>query len=164
MKSGLLVFAAALLAACAPLSHEASDGQSAPLYGWLVGSCLALPRQELRTPHDFTLVDLAHDRQRIHGIVVRKAVPKDHCEALLPDRRDVNEASGNTFYVVSLNAPSKMGIGILGTVGAGSLSFDYCLTGEGVHFTVMRGSHTVWEDYYYLGYDIEATCASAVDE
>lgn len=163
MKSILLICAAALLVSCASLSNEVAVNESAPMYGWLVGSCLALPKHDIRAPLDFTLVDLAHDKKRTHGILLREAGAEDHCSALLPDRRDVNEASGNAFYVVKLDAPSDLGIGIVGQASAGALLFDHCTTSEGIRFTVMRGRRLLWHDNYYLGYDTEANCTDPVD-
>lgn len=131
------------------------------MYGWLVEGCLALPARDLQVPRDFALVDFAHDQRRVHGVVIRKAVDKDHCPALLPGRRDVNEASGNAFYVVKLGAPSDLGIGIVGKTPTEKLSFGHCATSEGIRFTVTRGSQRVWSGYYYLGYDVEPSCADS---
>ena len=164
MKSVFLILAAALLASCACLSHEAPAAEATPIYGWLVGNCLALPDHGVHAPRDFSLVDFEHGQQRIHGIVLRKAVGQDHCPALLPDRRDVNAASGNAFYVVKLDSRSDLGIGIVGRVPAEPLSFGHCTTSEGIRFTVTRGSHLVWSGYYYLGYDVETTCARPDDQ
>jgi len=157
MKHSFLALAATLLSSCALTSRESAPPSEA-IYGWLAGNCLALSRSNLRTPRDFTLVDLSHDSKRIHGEVLRVATDTDNCPALLSDRQEVNKASGNSFYVVKLDAPSDLGIGIIGKVAVEPLSFGQCMTSEGVRFTVMRGSQQVWTGYYYLGYDSEATC------
>lgn len=163
MKSIVPVLAFTLAASCTQAPHHALAAD-APIYGWLVGSFLALPPSNLSTQHDFALVDFTHDRKLTHGVVMRKAGGADHCPALLPDRRDVNEASGNTFHLVELDAPADFGIGIVGTMSAEPLLFDQCMTAEGIRFTAMRGSQPVWSGYCYLGYDGEATCRDAADE
>jgi hypothetical protein len=106
-------------------------------------------------------VDFTHGQRHIHGVVVRKAVDNDHCPALLPDRRDVNKADGNVFYAVKLDAPSDLGIGIVGKASVEQLTFGHCTTSEGIRFTVTRGSQRIWSRYYYLGYDVEPSCADA---
>jgi hypothetical protein len=33
-----------------------------------------------------------------------------------------------------------------------------CMSTEGIHLSVTIGEKTVWDEYYYLGYDVEPTC------
>lgn len=158
MKYFLPVLAIALISSCAQLPREAPADRSAPIYGWLAGNCLALTQGDLSIPHDFTLIDFSHEQKRVHGVVLRVAADTDNCPALLSDRQEVNMASGNTFYVVKLDTPADLGIGIVGTVPAKPLAFEHCMTSEGIRFRVVRGHQQVWDGYYYLGYDNESTC------
>jgi hypothetical protein len=38
------------------------------------------------------------------------------------------------------------------------LEFERCTSHEGVHLSAWRGSRRTWEEYWYLGYDVEPTC------
>ena len=38
------------------------------------------------------------------------------------------------------------------------LTFRECTSTEGVHLTAWRGGRRTWHDYWYLGYDVEASC------
>src|SRR5262249_39280448 len=41
------------------------------------------------------------------------------------------------------------------------LRFESCTSHEGVHLSAWRGNRRTWEEYWYLGYDVEPTCPDA---
>jgi len=38
------------------------------------------------------------------------------------------------------------------------ISFRVCSSQEGLHYSTWRGNRRTWEEYLYLGYDLEVTC------
>lgn len=157
MKIVCLFCMAVLLASCA--SVGAQEARADRQIGWLTGNCLAIRDPDLAGATAITVVDLAHDNRETHGIINAKASSGKDCQALLPDREEVNRGSGYFFYVVKLEAPVDLGIGLVGRGTTDKLEFGYCTTAEGLQFTVRDDGRSVWEGYYYLGYDTEVTCA-----
>lgn len=112
----------------------------------------------------------------IQAVVVEKA-KDDKCLPLLDDRKEANISAGYTFYRIegkeNTISKSDIGVAIIGNRELSSEVIDIndnsqpdhvetCTTSEGIKFyawdTGSKEQTPFWEAYYYLGYDIEATC------
>ena len=129
-----------------------------PQFGWLHGNCIALETSIANLPQSIVLIDNAIGDTPAEARIVSPAGTDGDCNALLADRAETNLASGNVFYLVEADEPVEFAIGILGNYDSETLQYDYCFTSEGVKFSVSDDDRVVWQEYYYLGYDVEPTC------
>lgn len=152
------------LAACATPSAP-SIAKPHRQFGWMVGSCLALPQANVDAHQVVTIVALDDQSNRTSsGVITGKAVAGEACAPLLPDRRDFNTADGNYFYAVKSATKLDSAIVIVGAASTKGLRFASCTTEEGIRFTVSNGKSIVWKAYYYLGYDTAPTCGAGGEE
>ncbi|MFP8964984.1 hypothetical protein ACKC9G_00195 [Pokkaliibacter sp. CJK22405] len=130
-------------------------------FGWLDGACLASKNDHLSAGTALQVHDLDTDAIFSAQISDSKA-DQNSCNGLIPDRAAVNRDSGWHFYPVMTDHDITLAIAEIGnsTTESASWSAGYCSTSEGIHFSVTERDQKLWEGDYYLGYDIEATCAS----
>jgi hypothetical protein len=126
--------------------------------GWLHGNCLAINDPFIEYPLNFTLVDLGPEQKIRSATIVGRSQSGDDCYALMDDRKNVNIGAGYSFYKIESKAPVNLAIGFLQINDSDGVDFEYCSTTEGISFSVFRYKTKVWEGYYYLGYESEATC------
>jgi len=152
----------AVLAACSNV-HKQEDlvagAGSNERIGWLHGNCLAIKNPDITNQNALTLILLDEPQSIIKGKIIGKATTGEQCYPLLEDRRQINVDSGYSFYLIDTEKPVNLAIGVLGDDNSVSTyQFDYCTTSEGVLFSANKNGVEVWNGYYYLGYDSEATC------
>lgn len=158
--ASLIIGSVALaLSACTTPSEPSAATDLSVQFGWLDGKCIAVAEPIADLPRAILVSPDAASGVLVKGAIVALASEEGDCDALLPDRAQVNRASGSSFYVVETAAPVELGIGVIGEAPDASLQFAHCLTSEGVNFTVSDEGSLVWEAYYYLGYDTEPTCS-----
>lgn len=159
MKKVIFIAVIGLLTSCLASSQE-QDVSINKNVGWLHGNCFAIKNSNIRLPKNITLVDLESEKRLSTATVTEKAQSGYECHALLDDRKKINLSEGYFFYKVKSESPVNMGIGYFRLGNADNLVFDYCATNEGMIFSISnsKSKSTVWEGYYYLGYESEATC------
>lgn len=153
---------AALLAASCTTPSAMPEGGPVAGFGWIDGNCIAVKSPFASLPRKVWLVTEGSASQAVAVEAVARAEASaagadSGCHALHPDRAEQNLAQGNVFYTISGFEPANFAIVALEEPEA-ALQYDYCFTAEGVNFSVSDGQRVVWEDYYYLGYDVEPTC------
>jgi len=159
MKKTVLILCSLLLSACVYSQKDENKDLNAN-FGWMHGNCLAIKLENIDTPHQLKLVRLEEKNILDAGVITRKVRLGDECYPLLDDRKDINQAEGFSFYIVESKTPIDMAIGILDRDDLKGLDFEYCATTEGIRYSVLKGRSKIWEGYYYLGYESEATCDS----
>lgn len=144
--------------------------------GWLHGNCLSIDNPNLKIDSSVIVVEFSDPKKIVNAKIVRRAVSADTCHALLNERRAVN-AQKNSFYILSISNSMKFGIGLVQSKNEKLKpsfkvfdidqdgvddEFYYCFTSEGIQFSIWKRepykSKRLWNDYYYLGYDLKATC------
>lgn len=133
--------------------------------GWLHGNCLAIMNTDLAPGTILTIVQPDQPPRVSTATLAERTHSSETCKALLGDRRQINIASGYTFYSVHAKPEINLGIAVLGNKHrAADYQFDYCATREGLLFTMktgpQQGRAELWRGYYYLGYDSDITCPS----
>lgn len=131
-------------------------------FGWLHGNCLAIKNANIPEKYQFTLVRLDNENTSDMATIVKKATNNEDCYPLLDDRASVNIDAGYFFYTVKSEKPINLAMGILESEGipAYKYIFSYCNNTEGIKFSVSTNNSSIWEGYYYLGYESEPTCTS----
>ena len=157
MKIVIFVTALVLLASCAVLPEHKYASINERV-GWLHGNCLAIKNPNIELPKNMTLFDFKSEKRFSTATVTEKVQSGDECYALLDDRKEVNLASGYSFYKVKSESPVNLAIGYLNISNVDNLVFNYCTTTEGILFSISKSKLNIWEGYYYLGYESEATC------
>lgn len=138
-----------------PLSSLDKNNQ----IGWMHGNCLAIKNASLPTQSELTLILLDEPQTIGKGKVIEKVSSGDKCYSLMDDRRAVNIDSGFSFYLIDTNPAVKLAIGLVGeSINKQKYYFDYCATTEGINFRIKDHEKVIWSEYYYLGYESEATC------
>lgn len=177
MRPALAALAVGLLAA--PLAG------SAPPFGFdkgiglvvveRVGSPYLVIRDgELRPGTVLSIVDLSRPAKVVKASLsrplptpcpgARNVVPPGTCYSV-----SVPEGAGLHWgpHIAVVASPERFTVGPAGVradleEGGKAFTFRVCASGEGLHFTVWRGSpvtgRRVWHRYYDLGYDLEGTC------
>lgn len=158
---GSLAYASALMLASCAAPFVSNSRASSAQFGWLHGECIAVNGSMETLPQTILLARLDDSGDVAEAQIVAQADETNDCTALLPDRAEANRVDGKSFYVVKSAEPVEFAIGILGAGSTERMQFDHCITGEGVQFSVSDDQGVVWQDYYYLGYDGEATCPGA---
>lgn len=161
MKAFLVFFISAIVVSCSSLSEPKRAALDDKI-GWLHGNCLAIKNASIPPYFQFTLVHLNTENTIEKATIKKRATDSDDCYPLLDDRVSVNTSAGYFFYTVDSKEPVNLAIGILNPedISVSALNFSYCTTSEGVKFSASKNSSSVWEGYYYLGYESEPTCAS----
>ena len=102
-------------------------------------------------------------------IIAKLAAPCDNINAQADDysyRLDANNLDNEKIYIAVMAQPNSLRMGsgeITARFGQRELNFRACTSTEGVHFSAWSGTlpkeKMVWRRYFYLGYDVEPTCA-----
>jgi hypothetical protein len=146
-----------LLASCSAYPVPLGAPQALQ-FGWLHGNCLAVKSPIADLPQTIYVSRDGEGGDLVEARIVSAVSADGDCQALLADRAGPNRAEGRVFYIVESLQPIDLAIAVLGKGARESLRYNQCFTSEGVNFSVSDGNRVVWEDYYYLGYDVEATC------
>lgn len=176
-RTGASVLACMLLAACVSVPEQAAGEYAggSPSIGWVHGPCIALADANVAPGTGVVMVTLDEPQQAVRARIGRRAGPGDACPPLEEDRREVNVASGLSFHLIEPGAADALAIGVLVPERTQAASatpdidrdgvpdvFDHCATSEGIRFLVRSGAsatgETLWDGYYYLGYDVEPDC------
>ncbi len=162
-KLRILIFTLPLLTACG--TGAAVTGPStAPSYkesntGWMHGKCLAIKNPELPVNTKINLIRLDNPQTLGTGRITWKAASPENCSPLREERRHVNRGDGYTFYLVDTRLKINLAIGVLNEkIDPHKYTYNYCVTGEGIRFSLWDNHRVLWSGYYYLGYDTEPTC------
>lgn len=177
--SGSIAMFAGLLVAAGCASAERPANVVQPVVGWLHGACIALPKADVRPGSAVAVVELGGPESIVDASIADRARSGETCYPLMDERREVNLASGLTFYRLELREPVELGIGIVRSKAGDKLpleavldidgdgrrdTFAHCATSEGVRFSTWSGppyaGDPTWSGYYYLGYDTQANCPS----
>lgn len=151
--------------------------------GWFYNNCLAIKLPNLPKGKIVTLVDAEDTENTLRSQIIDLASSSDGCPPLAEDRKNVNTESGNIFYLISkpkeIRAEGKFNFGFAVVLGDRKEltsdvkildlnndgmrdTFSFCATSEGISFEVWSAkpykSKSIWNGYYYLGYDIESNC------
>ena len=128
--------------------------------GWLHGNCLAIKNANIPPNYQFTLVHLNTNNTIEKAVITKRTTAPEECYPLLGASSNINESAGYFFYSVESTTPVNLAIGILKSneLSVSELNLSYCTTTEGVKFLISKNNSTVWEGYYYLGYESEPTC------
>lgn len=147
--------------------------------GWLHNNCLAIKNSNLKSGDEITVVLLGKKQSVLSTSIVSEATSSTKCPQLLGDRKSINVAERNAFYLIK--PPTKqvdLGIALVGEIkGIKSVNdlvmadinndgkpnyFTECSSSEGLHFSVWSEKpwkgKKLWSSYYYLAYDIEPNC------
>lgn len=130
--------------------------------GWMHGNCLAIKNKNIKTPSDITLVKLEEGNIIEKATIVAKTNNQENCFPLFADRKKINMANGYSFYLVDSTTPVDLAIGVIDGERLNASDFSYCTTAEGIKYFFKDSSILIWEGYYYLGYDSQATCGSHI--
>ena len=132
--------------------------------GWLHGNCLAIRNAELPLNAEINLVRLDSPQTIGTGRITERATSGDKCYPLLEDRRDINVGNGYSFYLIATKPTINLAIGVFEQkIDTGVNTYDYCMTTEGIKFSISHNHQVLWSGYYYLGYDSEPTCQDHQD-
>lgn len=131
--------------------------------GWLHGRCLAIKNSNILNGSQLTVVHLDEPQKISRATVLSKAQNGKKCFALSNNRRKVNIDDGYSFYLINSESNINLGIAVVGKeINVKKYNFDYCTTSEGLLYSLKKlnqnDSEDLWNGYYYLGYDSEATC------
>lgn len=131
--------------------------------GWLHGNCLAIKNPAIADGTPLTLVLLDEPKQMMTASVANLVEAGDVCLPIKTGRTAVNLANGYSFYNVDADVDIELAIGIINDSVQIKLSqFDYCTAAEGILYrikaTEQSAGSDLWQGYYYLDYDTNATC------
>ncbi len=157
MKIFILALFFVLIGSCAVVQKSERINYEENI-GWMHGNCLALKNPNIMSPQEINIVFLEDGKFVETGTIIGKTNLGNNCFALLDDRKEVNLNNGYSFYLVESKSPVNLAIGYLKLDAPSGLDFNFCSTTEGIMYTISRGKSAVWEGYYYLGYESEATC------
>jgi hypothetical protein len=149
--------------------------------GWLQGPCLAIENDSIKPGSRLVLV--LFKEKPVLGEAIVESKTNENCPALNQDRASINRKKGRTFYSLTSSGIEANTIAIalltdrklstLKSVSPASAQLDIngdgqteevnnCVTSEGIKFFIWPGNAytgtPLWEDYYYLGYDLKPTC------
>ncbi len=147
--------------------------------GWLHNNCLAIKNDDLKPGDIISIVLLGKKQTFLSSTVDKKTDSSVGCPQILDDRKSINTAEGNSFYLIRPTSNKiDLGIGLVGEVKglnkinnmvAGDVNndgksdyFTECSSSEGIHFSVWSDmpwkGKKLWSSYYYLAYDLEPNC------
>jgi len=149
--------------------------------GWLQGPCLAIENDGIKPGSRLVLV--LFKEKPVLGEAIVESKTNENCPALNPDRASINRKKGMTFYslkssdidssTIAIALLTDRKISTLKSVSSSAAQLDIngdgvaeavnnCVTSEGIKFSIWSGKPytgtPLWEDYYYLGYDLKPTC------
>ncbi len=170
--SFFLIFISIFVVSCAEIRHrqdltEIIDYKSS--VGWLHGRCLAIKNSNILKGSQLTIVQLDEPQKISSATALSITIDGEKCFALSKDRQKVNIDSGYSFYLINSDSDINLGIAIVdNAINVEKYDFDYCTTTEGVLYSLKKlnnmNSEDLWNGYYYLGYDSEATCDDKSNE
>ena len=151
-----------LLASCTT-SEAALADVGASQFGWVEGQCLGLKEPLDTLPHNVWIAPAKDGTPMTEAIAVTPIDPSAPeaaklCNALHPDRAAINGGGEHWFYRLDRALPPEVALATL-TPPQGGRAYGVCFTTEGVRLTVRQDKQVIWEDYYYLGYDVEPSCS-----
>ena len=147
--------------------------------GWIHGACLGIKHTDLQPGSKVQIISLENPQKALAATVTGVAAADSNCPAMLPDRIQVNQSKGRTFYVLDVDKGANLlAVGLVGldaslTAVKNAIQVDLqpmkttaiagsCQTSEGIRFYLTRPNGKtqtrIWSDYYYLGYDTKPTC------
>ncbi|MDW6091402.1 hypothetical protein [Vibrio rhizosphaerae] len=159
----LLRFSTVLLLTSCHAIPESNHHSGFHDIGWMHGKCLAIKNSKLKLPVEVTVVHLENNNQITQGHVINKATSADNCYALTEDRKQININNGYSFYQVSSESDIGLAIGLIHIPEPKKYSYHYCTTSEGIQYSMKLQGNSVWQGYYYIGYDSEETCSDEVN-
>jgi len=161
-------FSTIFIVACSAESYGQSPLETTAVayessVGWLHGNCYAIKNSNVLTGDKLTIVQLGKPQIISSASVIGAAKDGEKCFPLLEDRRTVNVDNGYLFYLIDSEPAINLGIAVVDeTIQVNKYVFDYCTTTEGVLYSLKKlnqnNSSNLWQGYYYLGYESEATC------
>ncbi|WP_345292249.1 hypothetical protein [Kangiella marina] len=163
-----------LLTGC---QDDRSAGKSGYKLAWYHGSCVAINEGLQSDNHIF----LVTNDQNYVEVIARGKASEESCAPLIGDRGQANLAEGYVFYQVrSVSGldlkEENLGVVVVTTeknitqgldVNDNGMSdkFSYCTTSEGMNFYAWDDKtgeqKPFWQEYYYLGYEVESSCKFA---
>lgn len=151
--------------------------------GWFYNDCLAIQAPNLLASTNVTLVDAEATGNTHNAKILGPAKTADECPALADDRKSVNTQGNKNFYLILKSKTIKeegsfiygVAVVIADNKTLASISetldlnndgiqdsFSSCATSEGINFDIWSAtpykSKSIWNGYYYLGYDIDSNC------
>ena len=148
--------------------------------GWLHGHCLVIENSSLKPNDTVNIISLTKNQSHLQTKIKTKVKSEIDCVPLLSDRKEVNKKPNRSFYILDLSKENEeiIAIGVTNTnskfrVTDGLIFTDLnrngipeyystCTGREGFNFSLTEklndSSRTLWESYYYLGYDITPDC------
>jgi hypothetical protein len=179
----VLVSLATAMAGCTSLITPPKSKPITKHTGWFYDYCLAIKAPNLPTGTIVILVDAEATENTHRSRIIAPAKNADECTPLSEDRKSVNIEGGKKFYLVSkpkvMQAEGTFNFGIAVVLDGKNTSasnsealdlnndgirdsFSFCATSEGISFDVWSAtpykSKSIWNGYYYLGYDIDSNC------
>jgi hypothetical protein len=137
--------------------------------------CLLIKHGELKPGGQITLIWVPVEGEpnppevRRVKIIAKLTAPCNNLNAQTDDhsyRLDANNLDNEKIYIAVVAQPNSLRMGnsqISVRFGNRELNFRACTSMEGVHFSAWSGTppkeKMVWRRYFYLGYDVEPTCA-----
>ncbi|MBT31918.1 MAG: hypothetical protein CMO01_19850 [Thalassobius sp.] len=168
--SYLIPFVILSILSCSKKSDVVEKPDYTKLVGYINGSCIAIKNPNVKSGSKLLVINIDDQSKTITTSTGETITADESCFPLHPDRIDVNKNPETYFYKIEeAEADMSLRIGLLvdqlssenpmdidndGTEEV----FNYCLTTEGVKFTIESQKDTLWSAYYYLGYDVESTC------
>lgn len=182
-KSLLIFIATIALTACGEninSNKKTSEFDANKNIGWMHGHCLVIENATLKPGTNINIISLGQTQVHLQAKIKAKVKEEVNCVPLLSDRKDVNQTPERNFYIVDIAKEHEeiLAIGVVnsnthfttvkGLVQAdinnnGTIElFTSCSGSEGINFSLQEKqgdkSKTLWESYYYLGYDIKPDC------
>ncbi len=153
-------------------SNSANADSPIDSIGWFHGNCIAINNPNIQKGSEINLVSINGQSTVIKAQILEKVFDDLQCWPLSADRKHVNVDNGKvSFYRLFSDTDLNLGIGIVIAPGNKSNILDInkdgvidkfytCTSAEGIHFKISNGAtdSLIWTGYYYLGYDIEASC------
>ena len=137
--------------------------------------CLSIGNPELKPGRQITLIWVPVEGEphkpeiRRGKIIAKLAAPCDNANAQSDDssyRLEAGKIDSGRIYIAVAAQPNNLRITggeLSARFGVHELSFRSCTSTEGLHFSAWSGTRPkgqqVWRRYFYLGYDVEPTCA-----
>lgn len=144
--------------------------------GWFNETCFVTHNSTLKVGDKIQMVLLDTQQNLITATISSNLSNSKNCLPLLESRNSINQSENRYFYQIEFNKniSNKIGIGIISNsinyeqkknliytdINQNKLLENYgsCTTQEGIQFYIQENNQVIWDDYYYLGYDIEPSC------
>ncbi len=148
--------------------------------GWMHGHCFVIENSDLKPSTRIDIISFGQTQIHLQARIKAKVKSEINCVPLLSDRKEVNQTENRSFYIldipkeheeilaigiINLNSKLKTVNGLIQTdINNNSIkeSYSTCSGSEGINFSMSEKQgnkvNTLWESYYYLGYDITPDC------